>query len=221
MSSPIRILVADDHPVVRDGLVAILSTQSDFQVVGAASTGAEVVEQAARLDPDVVLLDLEMPDAHIANGVEALRALHTIRPGVRVVVFTAFDADELIFGAVQAGAQGYLLKGAPREEIFEAIRVVSAGGSLLQPVVASKLMQRISRVEEQPLAEPLTDRECEVLALLAQGKSNKEIAAELFITQRTVKFHVSSIMGKLGAGNRTEAVTLAAQRGLIRLTDSA
>jgi len=221
MSSPIRILVADDHPVVRDGLVAILSTQSDFQVVGAASTGAEVVEQAARLDPDVVLLDLEMPDAHIANGVEALRALHTIRPGVRVVVFTAFDADELIFGAVQAGAQGYLLKGAPREEIFEAIRVVSAGGSLLQPVVASKLMQHISRVEEQPLAEPLTDRECEVLALLAQGKSNKEIAAELFITQRTVKFHVSSIMGKLGAGNRTEAVTLAAQRGLIRLTDSA
>ena len=221
MSSPIRILVADDHPVVRDGLVAILSTQSDFQVVGAASTGAEVVEQAARLDPDVVLLDLEMPDAHIANGVEALRALHTIRPGVRVVVFTAFDADELIFGAVQAGAQGYLLKGAPREEIFAAIRVVGAGGSLLQPVVASKLMQHISRVEEQPLAEPLTDRECEVLALLAQGKSNKEIAAELSITQRTVKFHVSSIMGKLGAGNRTEAVTLAAQRGLIRLTDSA
>ncbi len=221
MSSPIRILVADDHPVVRDGLVAILSTQSDFQVVGAASTGAEVVEQAARLEPDVVLLDLEMPDAHIANGVEALRALHTIRPDVRVVVFTAFDADELIFGAVQAGAQGYLLKGAPRDEIFEAIRVVSAGGSLLQPVVASKLMQHISRVEEQPLAEPLTDRECEVLALLAQGKSNKEIAAELSITQRTVKFHVSSIMGKLGAGNRTEAVTLAAQRGLIRLTKSA
>jgi DNA-binding NarL/FixJ family response regulator len=220
MSSPIRILVADDHPVVRDGLVAILSTQPDFQVVGAASTGSEVIEQAAQLDPDVVLLDLEMPDAHLANGVEALRAIRAVRPDVRVVVFTAFDTDELIVGAVQAGAQGYLLKGAPREEIFEAIRVVSAGGSLLQPVVTSKLMQHISRAEEPPLAEPLTDRECEVLGWLAQGKSNKEIAAMLSISERTVKFHVSSIMGKLGAGNRTEAVTMAAQRGLIKLTDS-
>jgi len=215
MTHPIRILVADDHPVVRDGLVAMLGTQPDFSVVGEASTGSEVVQKAALLLPDVVLLDLEMPDM---NGVEALQQMRAERPDVRVLVFTAFDTDELIVKAVQAGAQGYLLKGTPRSEIFQAVRVVGGGGSLLQPVVASKLMQHISKANEPLAAEPLTDREVQVLGLLARGKSNKEIAAALSISQRTVKFHVSSILGKLGAGNRTEAVTLAAQRGLIKLT---
>jgi DNA-binding NarL/FixJ family response regulator len=212
----IRLLVADDHPVVRDGLVAMLSTQPDFDVVGQAATGAEAVEQAARLRPDVILLDLEMPEM---DGVEALRRMRAARPEAQVLVFTAFDTDERIVGAVQAGAQGYLLKGAPRDEIFRAIRVVSQGGSLLQPVVASKLLQHLSGRSGEPRgnAEPLTDRETEVLQLLALGRSNKEIAAALVISERTVKFHVSSILGKLGAANRTEAVTIAAQRGLVRL----
>ncbi len=135
---------------------------------------------------------------------------------MRVIVFTAFDTDERIVKAVQAGAQGYLLKGVPRDEIFNAIRVVHAGGALLQPVVASKLLRQVSR-DAQPEPDPLTGRELEVLRLMAQGQMNKEIAAALVISERTVKFHVSAILSKLGAGNRTEAVRLAAQQGLIDL----
>jgi DNA-binding NarL/FixJ family response regulator len=214
MTDSIRILVADDHPVVREGLVAILSTQPDFEVVGEAGTGPEAVELAAVLQPDVMLLDLEMPEM---DGVEVLRRLSQANPGVRVIVFTAFDTDERILGAVQAGAQGYLLKGAPRKDLFDAVRVVRAGGSLLQPVVASKLLRQVSHQSQASQVEALTPRELEVLRLLAQGLQNKEIAAELVISERTAKFHVSSIMGKLGAGNRTEAVALAAQQGLIEL----
>jgi DNA-binding NarL/FixJ family response regulator len=209
MANPIRILVADDHPVVRDGLVAMLNTQPDFEVVGQAATGIEVIQQVAALQPDVLLLDLEMPEM---DGVEALQRLRQENRDVHTLVFTAFDTDDRIVGAVQAGARGYLLKGSPREEIFRAIRVVHAGGSLLQPVVASKLLRQFSEG-----FEPLTPRELEVLHLLARGMQNKEIAAELTITERTVKFYVSSILGKLGAGNRTEAVAIAAQRGLISL----
>ncbi len=209
----IRILVADDHPVVRDGLVAILSTQSDFEVVGEASSGPEVLALWGERRPDVILLDLEMPEM---DGVETLRALHGRGENVRVIVFTAFDTDERILNAVQAGAQGYLLKGVPREEIFNAVRVVHSGGSLLQPVVASKLLRQVSRQgENRPEVEALTPREQEVLALLAQGLQNKEIAAGLVISERTVKFHVSSILSKLGASNRTEAVAMAAQQGLV------
>lgn len=215
MSDPIRILVADDHPVVRDGLVAILSTQPDFNVVGEAANGVEAVRLAEALRPDVILLDLEMPEL---DGVEALRQIHDACPQARALVFTAFDTDERIVGAVQAGAKGYLLKGAPRNELFNAIRVVSQGGSLLQSVVASRLMQHISSQSGHQTAENLTERENEVLQLLAQGKTNKEIAAALVITERTVKFHISSILGKLGAGNRTEALTIAAQRGLVKLS---
>lgn len=215
MTEPIRILVADDHPVVRDGLTAILSTQPDFQVVGEAGTGAEVVRHATTLKPDVILLDLEMPDL---DGVEALTQLRQVYPEARAIVFTAFDTDERILGAVQAGAQGYLLKGVPRDELFKAVRIVHSGGSLLQPVVASKLLRQVSHQNQvEAGAEALTPREREVLTLLAQGLPNKEIAAHLVISQRTVKFHVSSIMGKLGATNRTEAVALAAQQGLVDL----
>ncbi|HEX7974348.1 MAG TPA: response regulator transcription factor [Anaerolineales bacterium] len=219
MSEPIRILVADDHPVVRDGLVAMLGTQPDFLVVGEAANGAEAVEKAGLAQPDVVLLDLEMPGM---DGVEALRQLRQRFPQVRALVFTAFDTDERILGALQAGAQGYLLKGAPRHELFQAIRVVSQGGSLLQPVVASKLLRHMSSAKPGAGAGPrqgLTPRELEVLGLLGQGKTNKEIAAELVISERTAKFHISSILRKLGAGNRTEALKLAAQAGLIELKE--
>ncbi|MBI3941822.1 MAG: response regulator transcription factor [Chloroflexi bacterium] len=216
-SAPIRILVADDHPVVRDGLIAVLNTQPDFQVVGEAGTGLAALEKAIALQPDVILLDLEMPEL---NGAEVIHRLRQSNPAVRAIVFTAFDTDERILGAVQAGAQGYLLKGAPRDEIFRAIRVVSEGGSLLQPIVASKLLRQVSgrgSATSGKAAETLTPREMEVLHLLAQGKTNGEIAAGLVITERTVKFHVGSILRKLGAGNRTEAVAIAAQQGLITL----
>ena len=216
MSDTIRILVADDHPVVRDGLVAILSTQQDLQVVAEAGSGEEVLTRVDQTRPDVILLDLEMPEM---DGVATLRRLREEDPEARVIIFTAFDSDERILAAVQAGAQGYLLKGAPREEVFNAIRVVYEGGSLLQPVVASKLLKQMSQ-NQTPAAgqlEPLTPREQEVLQLLAQGLQNKEIAAELVISERTVKFHVSSILGKLGAGNRTEAVAVAVQHGLVEM----
>jgi NarL family two-component system response regulator LiaR len=205
----IRILVADDHPIVRDGLIAVLNTQPDFEIAGAAGDGEEVLRQVAALRPDVLLLDLEMPRL---DGVETLRQLAARAQAPRTIVFTAFDTDDRIIQAVRAGAQGYLLKGAPREELFNAIRIVHAGGSLLHPVVATRLLGRLHQ-GERPTPEVLTVREQEVLQLVAQGLPNKEIAAQLVVTERTVKFHVSSIMGKLGASNRTEMVAIARQQG--------
>ncbi len=216
MPSPINILVADDHPVVREGLVAILSTQADFTVVGEASNGLDAVAMAEKLQPDVLLLDLEMPEL---DGVQALRRIRESRPEARAIIFTVFDTDERILAAVQAGAQGYLLKGVPRDEIFNAVRVVSAGGSLLQPVVAAKVLRHLATegTRAQDMLDQLTERELEVLRLMARGRANKEIAATLFISERTVKFHVSSILSKLGATNRTEAVARAAQQGIVEM----
>src|SRR5256714_6337591 len=226
----IRILLADDHPIVREGLRAVLETQTDFEVIAECATGDEALRLSSALHPDMVLLDLEMP---VMDGVEAIRRLRQMPYAPRIIVFTAFDNDERIIHAIQAGADGYLLKGAPREEIFKAIRITMEGGSLLQPVVASKLLRHMGHqlpatgaqssfshhvtAQRVPPYEALTERELEVLNLLAQGMPNKEIAAQLVISERTAKFHVSSIMGKLGATNRTEAVSLAAQKGLITL----
>jgi DNA-binding NarL/FixJ family response regulator len=205
----IRIVVADDHPVVREGLAAILATQADFSVVGEAADGAELLRIAAAERPDVALVDLAMPEV---DGAAAIRRLQVEAPATRALVLTAFDSDERIIGAIEAGARGYLLKGAPRAEIFAAVRLVAGGGSLLQPPIAARLVARVAR---PPLS--LTPRELEVLQLVAQGRANKEIAALIGVTERTVKFHLSAIMARLGAANRTEAVTLAAQNGLIAL----
>ena len=208
----IRILVADDHPMLREGLVAVLSTQPDFDIVGEAADGAEVVRLAEALRPDVILLDLEMPDV---DGVAALEGLRDAVSAARAIVFTAYDTDERILRSLRAGARGYLLKGASRQEIFDAVRTVHAGGSLLEPGVTTRLLDHVREGGEQ--TQPLTPRELEVLALISEGLHNSEIAGRLFVTERTVKFHVSSILAKLGADNRTEAVALAARRGLIRM----
>ena len=210
----IRILIIDDHPIVLDGLEAILGTQADFVIAGRATSGDEALERLDEIDPDVILMDMEMP--HM-DGVETLKRLQAVRPEVGVVIFTAYDTDERIVEAVQAGAQGYLLKGAPRKEIFHAVRIVHMGGSLLQPAIASKLLRSMRRQEATPEAPLLSPRELEVLALMARGLLNKEIASVLEISARTVKFHVSSILNKLEVTNRTEAVAVAAARGLVTL----
>ena len=206
----IRILVADDHPMLREGLVAVLSTQPDFDVVGEAADGSEVVRLAESLRPDVILLDLEMPDV---DGIAALERLRNAGSEALTIVFTAYDTDERILGALRAGARGYLLKGASRAEIFGAIRTVHSGGSLLGPAVTSRLLEHIERGDER--TGGLTPREVEVLVLLARGLKNAEIAEALFISERTVKFHVGSILAKLGAENRTEAARIATRRGLV------
>ncbi|MBM7842616.1 response regulator [Herpetosiphon giganteus] len=205
----IRMLVVDDHPVVREGLVAILSTQADFAVIGEASDGRQALALCQQLQPDLLLLDLELPEL---DGVAVLEQLDLAASELRVLVFTAFDTDERIIGAVRAGAQGYLLKGAPRDELFAAIRLIHAGGSTLHPLIASKLLRQVQR--DTSLVE-LTPREHEVLQELAQGFANKQIAYTLNITERTVKFHLNSIFQKLGAHNRTEAVSIAYERQLI------
>lgn len=215
-ANPIRILIADDHPVVRDGLLAMLSTQPDFQVIGEAATGQETVTKALDLLPDVILLDLEMPEL---DGVQALEKILTARPELRAIVFTVFDTDERILSALRTGARGYFLKGAPRQELFNAIRTVCQGESLIQPVIASKLLQhmRLSSDEVSTEIVSLSAREKEVLRWVARGNPNKEIGTRLNISERTVKFHVSAILRKLNASNRAEAVQKALKAGIIQL----
>jgi DNA-binding NarL/FixJ family response regulator len=210
----IRILIADDHPVVRDGLKAILRTQADFQVIGEAVTGEETVSRFLELRPDVLLIDLEMP---VLDGAQALEKIHKTLPDIKAIVLTAFDTDERILSALKSGARGYLLKGASRQEIFQAIRSVSRGESLLQPFVTTRVLDLIRSGEiSQPAAETLTLREREILQLVSQGQTNKQISYATHITERTVKFHVSVILRKLDASNRAEAVQKALNSGLIK-----
>ena len=206
----IRVLVVDDHPIVRQGLVSVLSDEDDLEVVGEAGSGREAVARVQRLQPDVVLLDLEMTDL---DGVAAIPQLLASRPSLGILVFTAYDTDERVLGAVRAGARGYLLKGASADEIARGIRAVNAGGSYLEPRVTSKLMAEVSSPRRS--GPVLSAREKEVLRLVADGLPTKQISASLSITERTVKFHVNSIFRKLGADNRAQAVALAAQRGLL------
>ncbi|MDQ6674651.1 MAG: response regulator transcription factor [Chloroflexota bacterium] len=208
--SQIRVLVVDDHPIVRQGLVSVLGDEDDLDVVGAAASAREALSLVARLRPDVVLLDLEMPEL---DGVEAIPRLLAAGPGLGVLVFTAYDTDERVLGAVRAGARGYLLKGASADEIARGIRTLHSGGSYLEPRVATRVMAEVSSPRHE--AERLSNREREVLRLVADGLPSKQIAHSLSITERTVKFHVNSIFRKLGADNRAQAVAVAAQRGLL------
>jgi DNA-binding NarL/FixJ family response regulator len=205
----IRIAVVDDHPIVRQGLVAALEDEADFQVVGAAESAEAALALVRQHRPDVVLLDLELPGM---SGVEAIPRLIEASPSSGVLVFTAYDTDERVLGAMRAGAKGYLLKGASVPDIARAIRAVASGGSALEPRVAAKL---VAAVQAPRGAGPLTSREREVLRLIAEGHPGKQIARALGITERTVKFHTASLLRKLGADNRAQAVALAAQRGLL------
>lgn len=205
----IRIVVVDDHPVVREGLVASLEDDPEFQVVGAAGSAEEALPMVASQRPDVVLLDLELPGV---NGLTAIPRLTAAHPESRILILTAYDTDERVLGAIRAGAKGYLLKGASLEEIARAIRAVYAGESYLEPRVATKVLAEFGP-GKRPAA--LSQREREVLRLVAAGHANKQIAQALGITERTVKFHVTSILNKLGAENRAQAVALAARRGLL------
>jgi DNA-binding NarL/FixJ family response regulator len=205
----IRVLLVDDHPVVREGLAAVLEDTKDIRVVGAMGSAEEALASVAAGPPDVILLDLELPGM---NGVEAIPRLTTAAPRSRIIVLTAYDTEERVLGALKAGAAGYLLKGAGAAEIVQAIRAVAAGGSYLTPRVAARV---VAQVNAPRRSGTLSDRERQVLRLVARGRANKQIARDLGITERTVKFHMTSIFNKLGADNRAQAIAIAAQRGLL------
>ena len=204
----IRVLVVDDHPVVRDGLRGMLGGQPDLEVVGEAANGHQAVRAVAAQSPDVVLMDLRMPELDGVAAIERIRAEH---PGVHVLVLTTYDDDRHILRAVEAGATGYLLKDTPREQLFAAVRAAARGESVLSPVVADRLLRQV----RQPQVEALSDREREVLALVADGRTNRAIAEELFISEATVKTHLVHVFAKLGVDDRTAAVMVALERGLL------
>jgi len=215
----IRVLLVDDQALFREGLETLLSVHKDIQVVGQASNGREAVEVAATVRPDVVLMDVRMP---ILNGVGATRRLKKTLPQCRVIVLTTFDDDEYVFDALRAGAVGYLLKDVDSAQLVEAIRATARGESILQPSVAAKVITEFTRVSSmvppaqmEQLIEPLSERESEILALIATGASNREIANQLFIAEGTVKNHVTHILGKLGVRDRTQAALKARELDLL------
>ncbi|HRU95044.1 MAG TPA: response regulator transcription factor [Anaerolineae bacterium] len=213
----IRIVLVDDQAMFREGLRTLLTTQPDFEVVGEAANGGEALRLCATCQPEVVLMDLRMP---VLDGVAATRQLHALYPDVRVIVLTTFDDDEDIFEGLRAGALGYLLKDASSAKLFEAVRAAARGESFLQPSVATKVVAEFARlVEQAPRAETpveaLSERELAVLRLVAQGASNKEIAAALFIAEGTVKNHLTSILAKLEVRDRTQAALKARELGLL------
>ena len=207
--APIRLLIVDDHPVVRDGLRGMFSGDPEFDVVGEAADGGEAIELASRLDPDVILMDLRMPGV---NGATAIRALAERQIPSRVLVLTTYDSDSDVVPAIEAGATGYLLKDSPREELFRAVRAASRGESVLASSVATRLMSQL----RDPAPDALSDRELEVLSLIAQGETNRGAAARLFISEATVKTHLLHIYAKLNVNDRAAAVATAFERGLLR-----
>lgn len=206
-SRRIRILIADDHPVVRQGLAAVIEREPDMVVVGQAKTGEQAVALYEELRPDVTLMDLRLPGM---GGAEATVSIRAKSPAARIIVLTNFEGDEDIYRALRAGAQAYLLKGMPLEEVFEAIRAVNAGQKRIPPVVAGRLAERA-------MLETLSTREIQALKLVVKGLSNKQIAAAMEITEATVKSHLTSVMQKMGVSDRTEAAIAAVQRGIVML----
>ncbi len=206
--SKIRILVVDDHHVVRQGLVALINSVEDMEVVGEAADGQKGVDLHREFSPDITIMDLRLP---VLGGVEAIQAIRRHNPQARVIVLTTFDGDENIYRALQAGARGYLLKDMFGDELMDAIRVVHAGKTRIPPVVAQRLAERMGGSE-------LTTRELEVLHLIVAGKSNKEIGNSLHISEATVKTHINNLLGKLGVSDRTQAATSAIQRGIVQLS---
>jgi NarL family two-component system response regulator LiaR len=212
---PIRILVVDDHAILRKGLQALLSTEEDLIVVGEAHDGAEAERETLRLAPDVVLMDLVMPGV---DGVEAIRRILAASPETRVLVLTSFSSDDKVFAAIKAGAMGYQLKDSDPEALEQAIREVARGESSLHPAIARRVLQELAQpVGGAPSADPLTEREVEVLRLVARGCSNREIAESLVIGEVTVRTHMSNILGKLHLASRTQAALWALRQGLATL----
>jgi two-component system, NarL family, response regulator LiaR len=218
MSQMIRVLIVDDHTIVRKGIRALLAEIADLEVVGEAADGQEAIVQADRLHPDVILMDLAMPRM---DGIEATRQIKTRQPESRVLVMTSFATDEKVLPAIKAGALGYLLKESAPADLIEAIHQIQRGESSLHPVIARKVLREIAHPSELPLTapttDPLTERENEVLLLVAQGLSNQDIAEKLYITPATVRSHVSSIMSKLYLANRVQATLYALREGLVSL----
>jgi DNA-binding NarL/FixJ family response regulator len=218
MPSPIRILLVDDQALFREGLRTLLSIHPDIDVVGEAGNGEDAIQLVEKLHPAIVLMDMQMP---VLDGAAATRRLKASHPETRVIVLTTFDDDERVFDGLRAGAVGYLLKDAPSEKLVEAIRAAARGESFLQPSIAAKLVAEFTRLSDapaarpQPLVEPLSDREIELLRLIANGDSNKEIAAALVIAEGTVKNHITNILGKLGVTGRMQAVNKARELGIL------
>jgi NarL family two-component system response regulator LiaR len=213
----IRVLVVDDHLVVRQGVRALLATEPDIDVVGEASNGTEAVAQAARLAPDVILMDLIMPEM---DGIQATQQILVSHPEAHILVLTSFDADDKVFPALRAGAAGYTLKNSGPDELLYAIRRVHAGESSLHPAIARKVLQELAHHPSTPQATtPLTEREVEILRLVAHGDSNQQIAAELRIGEATVRTHVSNILTKLHLASRTQAALFALREGIASLYD--
>ena len=215
MSVSIRVLIADDHAIVRKGICALLATEPDIEVVGEAQDGQEAITEAQRLQPDVILMDLAMPRL---DGLEATRHITTHQPSARILVLTSFTSDDKVFPSLRAGALGYLLKDSGPEELVEAIQQVYRGESSLHPSIARKLLRELAEPQDRTHSSPLlTDRETEVLQLVARGQSNRTISAQLAISEATVRTHVSNILAKLNLDSRTQAVLYALREGLVTL----
>ncbi|MFN2284237.1 MAG: response regulator [Anaerolineae bacterium] len=209
-----RVIICDDQAIVRDGLELLLNLERDIEVVGLAQDGAEAVELVAQHQPDLILMDLKMPGM---NGIEATRQIRTHYPEVKVLVLTTYDDDEWVFDAIRAGAAGYLLKDTPRAEVIKAVRGTVAGQSFVDPQVTGKLLQQVASQQEHPathITDKLTEREEDVLRLLAKGLTNADIAARLYLSEGTVRNHISAILAKLGVSDRTQAAVIAIQHGL-------